>query len=53
MFTLDAWLAEDRGWLVKIEITGESSNAEGGFFSTVMSLEVFDINSGDIRIEAP
>ncbi len=53
MFTLDAWLAEDGGWLVKIEIAGESSNAEGGFFSTVMSLEVFDINSGDIRIEAP
>ena len=52
-FRFDIWLAEDGGWPVKIEGTVEGTDAEGGAISAAVSLEVFDINSSDIRIEAP
>ena len=51
-FDVDVWLTKD-GWPVRLEALGQAKYPSGRDFSAELSLEIGDVNSGEISIEPP
>jgi hypothetical protein len=51
-FDVDVWLTED-GWPARLEAKSRGQYPSGRDFSAELSLEISDVNSGDISIEPP
>lgn len=51
-FDVDVWLTED-GWPARLEVESRAQYPSGRDFSAELSLEIRDVNSGDISIEPP
>jgi hypothetical protein len=51
-FDVDVWLTEE-GWPARLEAESRGQYPSGREFSADLSLEITDVNSGDISIEPP
>ena len=51
-FDVDVWLTGD-GWPARLEVKSQAKYPSGRDFSMELSLEIRDVNSGDISIEPP
>lgn len=52
IFDVDVWLTED-GWPARLEAKSQGQYPSGRDLSAELSLEISDVNSGDISIEPP